>query len=87
VEPTGIIFAGLDCDADSIEAWNRWYDLEHVPPNVSMTGVMLGRRYVAPPELHDLRHALPESGFSARTRAHSSRSTPSVSHPNRSLRR
>jgi len=66
VEPTGIIFAGLDCDADSIEAWNRWYDLEHVPPNVSMTGVMLGRRYVAPPELHDLRHALPESGFSAR---------------------
>ena len=42
MEPTGIIFAGLDCDADSIEAWNRWYDLEHVPPNVSMTGVMLG---------------------------------------------
>ena len=50
MEPTGIIFAGLDCDADSIEAWNRWYDLEHVPPNVSMAGVMLGRRYVAPPE-------------------------------------
>ncbi len=66
MEPTGIIFAGLDCDADSIEAWNRWYDLEHVPPNVSMAGVMLGRRYVATPELHDLRHALPESGFAAR---------------------
>jgi len=66
VEPTGIIFAGLDCDADSIEAWNRWYDLEHVPPNVSMTGVMLGHRYVAPPALHDLRRALPESGFSGR---------------------
>ena len=58
MEPTGIIFAGLDCDADSIEAWNRWYDLEHVPPNVSMAGVMLGRRYVAPPELHDLRRVL-----------------------------
>src|SRR4051812_15747973 len=66
VEPTGIIFAGLDCDADSIEAWNRWYDLEHVPPNVSMTGVMLGRRYVASPELHDLRRVVPESGFSGR---------------------
>jgi hypothetical protein len=65
VEPTGIIFAGLDCDADSIEAWNRWYDLEHVPPNVSMAGVMLGHRYVAPPALHTLRHALPESGFAA----------------------
>ena len=66
MEPTGIIFAGLDCDADAIEAWNRWYDLEHVPPNVSMPGVMLGRRYVAPPVLHDLRHVLPESGFSGR---------------------
>ncbi|TML12018.1 MAG: hypothetical protein E6G39_12535 [Actinobacteria bacterium] len=29
-------------------------------------GVMLGRRYVATPELHDLRHVLPESGFAAR---------------------
>jgi hypothetical protein len=65
LEPTGIIFAGLDCDADSIEAWNRWYDLEHVPPNVSMPGVMLGRRYVAPPRLHALRRAQNESGFAA----------------------
>ncbi len=63
MEPTGIIFAGLDCDADCIEAWNRWYDLEHVPPNVSMPGVMLGRRYVAPPELHAVRRVDPASGF------------------------
>jgi hypothetical protein len=60
---TGIIFAGLDCDADSIEAWNRWYDLEHVPPNVAMPGVMLGRRYVAPPELHEARIVDASSGF------------------------
>lgn len=63
MEPTGIIFAGLDCDADCIEAWNRWYDLEHVPPNVSMPGVMLGRRYVAPPELHAIRRVDAASGF------------------------
>jgi hypothetical protein len=63
VRPTGIIFAGLDCDADAIEQWNRWYDLEHVPPNVSMRGVMLGRRYVAPPALHALRRVDPTSGF------------------------
>lgn len=63
MRPTGLIFAGLDCDADAIEAWNRWYDLEHVPPNVSMPGVMLGRRYVAPPALHALRKAAPGSGF------------------------
>ncbi|MFN8025661.1 MAG: hypothetical protein U0W40_04670 [Acidimicrobiia bacterium] len=55
MQPTGIIFAALDCDVDSIEEWNRWYDLEHVPPNVSMPGVMLGHRYVAPPGAHDAR--------------------------------
>jgi hypothetical protein len=65
MEATGIIFAGLDCDADSIEEWNRWYDLEHVPPNVSMPGIMQGRRYVAPPELHAARVVDPASGFAA----------------------
>lgn len=61
---TGIIFAGLDCDADAIEEWNRWYDLEHVPPNVSMPGVMHGHRYVAPPALHEARVVAAGSGFS-----------------------
>lgn len=63
MQATGIIFAGLDCDADSIEEWNRWYDLEHVPPNVSMPGVMLGRRYVATPDLHGCRVVDATSGF------------------------
>lgn len=63
MQPTGIIFAALDCDVDSIEEWNRWYDLEHVPPNVAMPGVMLGRRYVAPPQLHESRRTLPGSSF------------------------
>jgi hypothetical protein len=61
--PTGIIFATLDCDADSIEAWNRWYDLEHTPPNLWLAGVMLSRRYVAPPELHEIRIVDPSSGM------------------------
>jgi hypothetical protein len=65
VIPAGIIFAVLDCDADSIEAWNRWYDLEHVPPNVWLPGVMLGRRYVSPPELHELRVTDASSGMAA----------------------
>jgi hypothetical protein len=60
VEPTGLIFAALDCDADSIEAWNRWYDLEHTPMNVCLDGVMLSRRYVCPPDLHAAR--IVESG-------------------------
>ena len=57
MDATGIIFAALDCDADAIEAWNRWYDLEHTPPNLALPGIMLSRRYVAPPELHDVRVA------------------------------
>jgi len=23
IEPTGVVFAARDCDADAIEAWNR----------------------------------------------------------------
>ena len=50
-----MIVAALDCDADAIEEWNRWYDLEHTPMNVCLDGVMLSRRYVAPPALHRSR--------------------------------
>jgi hypothetical protein len=63
VIPKGIILAVLDCDADSVEAWNRWYDLEHTPPNVWLPGVMLSRRYVAPPELHEIRVTDPGSAL------------------------
>lgn len=55
MDVSGIIFASVDCDADAIEDWNRWYDLEHLPPNIALPGIMSGRRYVAPPELHDVR--------------------------------
>ncbi len=55
MDVTGIIFASVDCDADAVEAWNRWYDLEHLPPNIALPGIMTGKRYVAPPELHEAR--------------------------------
>ncbi|NNE73954.1 MAG: hypothetical protein HKN26_09835 [Acidimicrobiales bacterium] len=63
--PTGgMIFTAIDTDADNIEAWNRWYDLEHLPPNIALAEVKQGRRYVAPPELHALRRpAQPRAGF------------------------
>jgi hypothetical protein len=63
MEPSGIIFAALDCDADVIEAWNRWYDLEHTPPNILLDGVMLSHRYVAPPPLHAARRCAAGSPF------------------------
>jgi hypothetical protein len=55
VDVSGIIFASVDCDADAIEDWNRWYDLEHLPPNIALPGIMSGKRYVAPPALHEVR--------------------------------
>ncbi len=63
MEPSGLIFAALDCDADAIEEWNRWYDLEHTPMNVCLDGVMLSRRYVATPDLHAVRLTGPGSPF------------------------
>ena len=63
MQPTGIIFAALDCDADVIEAWNRWYDLEHTPPNLLLDGVVQSRRYVATPPLHEARIAADDAPF------------------------
>jgi hypothetical protein len=63
MEPTGIIFAALDCDADCIEDWNRWYDLEHTPPNVLLDGIMLSNRYVSTPALHSARDCASGSPF------------------------
>jgi len=64
VDTTGIIFASVDTDHANIESWNRWYDLEHLPPNIALPGIMTGRRYVAPPELHAAREpARPIDGF------------------------
>ena len=60
-----MIFAALDCDADAIEQWNRWYDLEHTPMNVCLAGVMLSRRYVATPDLHAVRRTADGSPFGA----------------------
>ena len=55
MDVSGILFASIDTEGDNIEAWNRWYDLEHLPPNIALPGIMSGRRYVAGPELHEAR--------------------------------
>ncbi len=61
---SGIIFACVDTDADALESWNRWYDLEHLPPNIALDGIMTGRRYGADPALHQARlPAQPMDGF------------------------
>ncbi len=64
MQAKGIIFTAIDTDADNIEAWNRWYDVEHLPPNIALPEIAHGRRYVAPPALHEVRlPAEPARGF------------------------
>ena len=53
----GLILAALDVDVDNGARWNRWYDLEHLAPNLALSDVVSGNRYVAPPDLHDVRVA------------------------------
>ncbi|MEM8709037.1 MAG: hypothetical protein AAGE98_21425 [Actinomycetota bacterium] len=53
--PVGLILAALDVDVDNGAAWNRWYDLEHLAPNLALPGIVAGHRYVAPPALHTSR--------------------------------
>jgi hypothetical protein len=55
MKASGIIVAALDSEPSAIEAWNSWYDLDHLPPNVALPGIMSGRRYVCTPPLHALR--------------------------------
>ena len=57
---TGLIVAGLDVDIANGAAWNRWYDLEHLAPNLALASVVTGRRYVATPELHASRRVAPD---------------------------
>ena len=65
----GLILAALDVDVDNGAAWNRWYDLEHLAPNLALPGVVTGHRYVAPPDLHDCRIAAGDDAVWSRGRS------------------
>ncbi len=55
MDASGIIIAALDSTPEAIESWNSWYDLDHLPPNVALPGIMSGRRYVCTAPLHEYR--------------------------------
>ncbi|MGR7001735.1 hypothetical protein ACU686_33050 [Yinghuangia aomiensis] len=81
MRPTGIIFAALDCDADVIEAWNRWYDLEHTPPDPRSSTASCKAAATSPPPTCTppaSPRPTPRSPAAARP---SSRSTPSSATP------
>lgn len=43
----GILLAFLDIPADTVQEYNRWYDLDHRPEHVSKADVLGCERYVA----------------------------------------
>ncbi len=55
----GIVIALIDVPQEHTEAYNRWYDFDHLPEFAALPGMLLGRRYVAPPEYKTLRPASP----------------------------
>jgi hypothetical protein len=50
----GALVAMIDMPAELTAAYNRWYDLDHLPEHVSKGDVLQGRRYVAPRDLQGL---------------------------------
>jgi hypothetical protein len=54
MEINGIQITFLDIAPEYTEAYNRWYDLDHMPEHVAKADVILGRRYVADKSLRHL---------------------------------
>ncbi len=55
----GIVIALIDVPQEHTEDYNRWYDFDHLPEFAALPGMLLGRRYVAPPEYKALRPPSP----------------------------
>lgn len=51
VKVDGIMLAFLDIPSESVQEYNRWYDLDHRPEHVSKADVLGCERYVAPVSL------------------------------------
>ncbi len=51
MEIQGALVAMIDVAPELTAAYNRWYDLDHMPEHVSKRDVLQGRRYVAPRDL------------------------------------
>jgi hypothetical protein len=55
----GIVIGLIDVPQEYTEAYNRWYDFDHLPEFATLPGMLLGRRYVALPEYKALRPLSP----------------------------
>ncbi len=59
METRGIVIALIDVPGEHTVDYNLWYDLDHLPEFAALPGMVLGRRYMAPPEYRALRPPSP----------------------------
>jgi len=55
MEVKGLIAAFIDVPQEHTEAYNTWYDFDHLPEYVGLPGYLAGRRYVATPDCKAVR--------------------------------
>lgn len=55
MEVKGLVAAFIDVPQEHTEAFNTWYDFDHLPEYVGLPGFLTARRYVATPECKRVR--------------------------------
>jgi hypothetical protein len=58
MEVRGVLLAFPNVTPEYTEAYNRWYDLDHLAEHISKPDVLTARRYVAPPDLRSVEGVL-----------------------------
>lgn len=54
MEVNGLQITFLEIPTRLTQEYNRWYDLDHMPEHISKADVIMGRRYVAQRDLHNI---------------------------------
>jgi hypothetical protein len=52
---TGIIMSLFECEMEDEAAFNRWYDLDHIPEGIAMPEILWANRFIATPDLKAMR--------------------------------
>ena len=60
----GMTIGFLDAEPGFAEEFNRWYDMDHLPENVALPGIVGARRYAATPEDKAFRQSTKMKEFS-----------------------
>ena len=70
MEVTGVGIGFIDVPAEHTQAYNTWYDQDHVPKNLALAEVTGARRYVATPDCKEARPPVAMEQLSRETGAY-----------------